>query len=98
MTEAKLSGQETIKRESDYLRGSLNEELADLSTDMITDAAYELMKFHGSYFGYDRDTQLELKKAGLPKKYEFMVPNKKKIVKGKPLDKDLQTNSNRYAV
>jgi sulfite reductase (ferredoxin) len=69
----KLSSQEAIKRESDYLRGSIKEELADLSRNDITDAAYELLKFHGSYFGYDRDTQLERKKAGLEKKYEFMV-------------------------
>lgn len=73
MSEIKLSGQEAIKRESDYLRGSLKEEINDPSTDTISDPAYELMKFHGSYFGYDRDTQLERKKAGLPKKYEFMV-------------------------
>lgn len=73
MTEKKFSTQETIKEQSNYLMGSLHEELADQSTDQISDAAYELMKFHGSYFGYDRDTQLERKKAGLSKKYEFMV-------------------------
>lgn len=73
MTETKRSAQETIKQESHYLMGSLKEELADQATDTISDAAYEMMKFHGSYFGYDRDTQLERKKAGLPKKYEFMV-------------------------
>jgi len=69
----KPAAQEAMKRESDYLRGTLKEELADLSTETITDAAYELLKFHGSYFGYDRDTQLARKKAGLEKKYEFMV-------------------------
>ncbi len=73
MSEQKLSSQETIKRESHYLRGTIAEELADTSKEDISDAAYELLKFHGSYFGYDRDTATARKKAGLEKKYEFMV-------------------------
>jgi len=69
----KLSGQETIKRQSHYLKGDIAEELADLSTQEVTDATYELLKFHGSYFGYDRDTATARKKQGLDKEYEFMV-------------------------
>ena len=69
----KLSGAETIKRESDYLKGNIAQEMADLSKQDVTDATYELLKFHGSYFGYDRDTATQRKKAGLEKEYEFMV-------------------------
>ena len=69
----KLSGQETIKRESHYLKGNIAEELADLSTPEVSDETYELLKFHGSYFGYDRDTATERKQQGLEKEYEFMV-------------------------
>ncbi|NBX02748.1 MAG: NADPH-dependent assimilatory sulfite reductase hemoprotein subunit [Alphaproteobacteria bacterium] len=69
----KLSGAETIKRESDYLKGNIAAELADTSTLDVTDATYELLKFHGSYFGYDRDSATARKKAGLEKEHEFMV-------------------------
>lgn len=72
-TEKKLSGQEAIKLESDYLRGQVAEELADTSSGAVSDATYELLKFHGSYFGYDRDTATERKKAGLEKEHEFML-------------------------
>src|ERR1700761_1034249 len=73
MTEKKLSAQETIKRESHYLKGRIAEELADISTGEVSDATYELLKFHGSYFGYDRDSATARKQAGLEKEYEFMV-------------------------
>ncbi len=75
MTETvkKLSGTETIKRESHNLKGSISEELDDTSSEQVSDATYELLKFHGSYFGYDRDSATERKKAGLDKQYEFMV-------------------------
>ncbi len=69
----KLSGVENIKLTSDHLKGNIAAELADLSTQEVTDPTYELLKFHGSYFGYDRDTATERKKAGLEKEYEFMV-------------------------
>lgn len=74
MTDApKRSKQEGIKLESGYLKGNIAEELADTSTPEVSDATYELLKFHGSYFGYDRDTATERKKAGLEKEFEFMV-------------------------
>ncbi len=69
----KLSGQETIKKTSNWLKGSIAEELADNSTPEVSDATYELLKFHGSYFGYDRDSATERKQKGLDKEYEFMV-------------------------
>ncbi|MFO0388632.1 MAG: NADPH-dependent assimilatory sulfite reductase hemoprotein subunit [Alphaproteobacteria bacterium] len=71
--QVKLSSQETIKKTSNYLKGSIAEELADNSTPEVSDATYELLKFHGSYFGYDRDSATERKQKGLDKEYEFMV-------------------------
>ncbi|MET0155252.1 MAG: NADPH-dependent assimilatory sulfite reductase hemoprotein subunit [Rickettsiales bacterium] len=69
----KLSEQESIKADSRYLRGRVLEELSDASVDFVSDASYELLKFHGSYQGYDRDTATERKKAGLDKQWEFML-------------------------
>ncbi len=71
--EKKLSAQEGYKRESRYLRGNIKQELDDHSSLQVSDETYELLKFHGSYFGYNRDTQTERKKAGLEKEWEFML-------------------------
>ena len=69
----KLSKAETIKRESGYLKGNIVQELADLSTPEVSDETYELLKFHGSYFGYDRDSATARKQQGLAKEFEVMV-------------------------
>ena len=69
----KLSGAETIKEQSAFLKGRVAEELADASTLDVSNETYELLKFHGSYFGHNRDTATERKKQGLDKEYEFMV-------------------------
>ncbi|MFW0777961.1 MAG: NADPH-dependent assimilatory sulfite reductase hemoprotein subunit [Rickettsiales bacterium] len=74
MTEIqKLSKQEILKKESHFLKGDIAADLADTSSDQVTPETYELLKFHGSYFGYDRDTATARKQAGLEKEYEFMV-------------------------
>lgn len=72
MTEPKLSGVETIKKNSHGLRGNIAAELSD-SNDFVSDESYELLKFHGSYQGYDRDTATQRKKQGLDKTWEFML-------------------------
>ncbi|MBL0318664.1 MAG: NADPH-dependent assimilatory sulfite reductase hemoprotein subunit [Alphaproteobacteria bacterium] len=72
-TVKKPSHAEEIKLASRYLRGDVSKELDDTSNDYVSDDVYELLKFHGSYFGYDRDTATERKKAGLEKHHEFMV-------------------------
>ena len=71
--EKKPVPQEAMKRESRHLRGKIKQELEDTSNLEVSDETYELLKFHGSYFGYDRDTQTERKKAGLEKEWEFML-------------------------
>jgi len=69
----KLSAVEGYKAASEHLKGNIAAELADNSSEQVSDGTYELLKFHGSYFGYDRDSATTRKKAGLDKEYEFMV-------------------------
>ena len=61
---------EGLKVISDGLGGFLLDELADLSTDRITEGAYQLLKFHGSYQQDDRDTRRERKKQGLDRAWQ----------------------------
>lgn len=69
----KQSKVELIKEDSEYLKGNIAQELADESTPNVSDASYELLKFHGSYQGYNRDTATARKKAKLDKEWEFML-------------------------
>lgn len=71
-TARKLSGVEALKSSSRYLRGALAEELAACGTQVSEDG-YNLLKFHGSYEQYNRDTATALKQAGEEKEYSFMV-------------------------
>ncbi|MFV0444183.1 MAG: NADPH-dependent assimilatory sulfite reductase hemoprotein subunit [Planctomycetaceae bacterium] len=64
--EVKLSKVEFIKDASNYLRGTLAEELANDQPNISDDSA-NLLKFHGSYQQDDRD----VRKSG--KDYIFMV-------------------------
>ncbi|MBW5445493.1 assimilatory sulfite reductase (NADPH) hemoprotein subunit [Cohnella sp. CFH 77786] len=64
---------ERIKRESNYLRGSLAETLEDRITASIPDDDNRLMKFHGSYLQDDRDLRNERQKQKLEPAYQFMV-------------------------
>lgn len=72
MSETKPTSQETIKAESHKLRGNIIAELAD-DNAYVSDASYELLKFHGSYQGYNRDTATARKKQKLDKEWEFML-------------------------
>jgi sulfite reductase (NADPH) hemoprotein beta-component len=64
---------EEIKRQSDYLRGSLAETLEDRITGSIPEDDNRLMKFHGSYMQDDRDLRNERNKQKLEPAYQFMV-------------------------
>ena len=68
----KLSSVERLKRESEGLRGTLAAELAAGGISVSEDA-YQLLKFHGSYEQFDRDTATERKQARLEKEYQFMA-------------------------
>ena len=67
-----LSGVEALKQSSRRLRGSLAEELAAPGAQVSEDG-YNLLKFHGSYEQYDRDTATERKQRGEDKEYSFMA-------------------------
>ena len=68
----KISKAEAIKQQSRHLRGHLARDLADTTTPFDGEG-YSLLKFHGIYQGYDRDSATELKQAGESKHYQFMV-------------------------
>lgn len=71
-TAVKPVSQEGMKERSLYLKGVIAEDLAS-DKPAVLEETYELLKFHGTYEGYNRDTATERKKAGLEKEYEFMV-------------------------
>jgi sulfite reductase (NADPH) hemoprotein beta-component len=64
---------EDIKRQSNYLRGSLAETLEDRITGSIPEDDNRLMKFHGSYMQDDRDLRNERNKQKLEPAYQFML-------------------------
>lgn len=64
---------EDIKINSDYLRGTIAEELRDESTGAISAHDQQLTKFHGIYMQDDRDIRDERKASGLEPAYSFMV-------------------------
>jgi sulfite reductase (ferredoxin) len=68
----KLSAVETLKSDSRHLRGRLAEELAEGGIQVSEDA-YQLLKFHGSYEQFDRDTATDRKQNGIEKEYQFML-------------------------
>ncbi len=73
MEPRKLSGAETLKANSHGLRGDLARELEGNPRGGISEAAYGLLKFHGSYEQFDRDTATARKQAGDDKEWQFMV-------------------------
>jgi sulfite reductase (ferredoxin) len=68
----KISKAEAVKQQSRQLRGHLARDLADTATPFDGEG-YSLLKFHGIYQGYDRDSATELKQAGESKHYQLMV-------------------------
>ena len=68
----KLSSVEALKTSSDFLRGRIAEELAEGGIQVSEDT-YQLLKFHGSYEQFDRDTATDRKQHGIEKEYQFML-------------------------
>ena len=64
---------EDIKIDSNYLRGTIEEGLADTSTGAISASDQQLTKFHGTYMQDDRDLRDERKAQGLEPAYSFMI-------------------------
>ena len=70
---AKLSKNEHIKVESNYLRGTIDESLADESTGSIGASDAQLTKFHGTYLQDNRDLRKQLIKERKEKAFSFMI-------------------------
>ncbi|VEU20525.1 DEKNAAC101426 [Brettanomyces naardenensis] len=64
---------EDFKRESNFLRGTIKEGLADTSTGAMSASDQQLTKFHGVYLQDDRELRDQRKKDGLEPAYAFMV-------------------------
>lgn len=69
----KLSQEESIKEQSNYLRGTIGESLEDPLTGALRPDDVKLIKFHGSYQQHDRDLERERKRQKLEPLYQFMV-------------------------
>ena len=68
-----FSKNETIKGESNLLRGTILEGLADESTGALAEADTQLTKFHGIYQQDDRDLRKERRQKKLERAYCFMI-------------------------
>jgi len=68
-----LSEVEKIKYDSNYLRGTLVESLADPITGSMVFADTQISKFHGMYQQFDRDLEKERKRQKLEPAYSFLI-------------------------
>ncbi|TVP79565.1 MAG: NADPH-dependent assimilatory sulfite reductase hemoprotein subunit [Puniceicoccaceae bacterium] len=68
-----LHKNEGIKARSQYLRGTILEGLADVSTGSIAADDQQLTKFHGLYQQDDRDVRAQRRKHKLDKAYSFLA-------------------------
>ena len=73
MSDQKLAANEYIKIRSNYLRGTIKEGLADLSTGAMSEDDQQLLKFHCTYQQDDRDLRPNRRKHKLDKAYSFMI-------------------------
>ncbi len=70
---AAASPVEKIKADSRYLRGTLQESLADAVTGSLREDDQTLIKYHGSYQQDDRDLREERRQQKLEPDYSFMI-------------------------
>lgn len=73
MSEKKLAHNEYLKIDSDYLRGTLAEGIADYTTGGLTEDEQQLLKFHGCYLQDDRDLRADRRKHKLEKAFSFLI-------------------------
>jgi sulfite reductase (NADPH) hemoprotein beta-component len=64
---------ETVKAQSNYLRGTIADGLQDPLTGAIPGDAPLLLKFHGTYQQDDRDLRDERRRQRLEPDYQFMI-------------------------
>ncbi len=72
-SDAPPSGVEALKKTSRGLRGGIADALAEIGTDRFSEDDAQLLKTHGVYQQYDRDTATERKKQKLDKEYMMMA-------------------------
>ncbi|MEC6884093.1 assimilatory sulfite reductase (NADPH) hemoprotein subunit [Photobacterium piscicola] len=65
MTEQKLSDNERLKRQSNFLRGTIEQDLDDRITGGFSADNFQLIRFHGMYQQDDRDIRAERAKQKL---------------------------------
>ncbi|PTN06354.1 NADPH-dependent assimilatory sulfite reductase hemoprotein subunit [Mangrovibacterium marinum] len=70
---SKLSEVEKLKYDSNYLRGTLEQSLADPVTGAIADGDTQISKFHGIYQQHDRDLEKERKQQKLEPAWSFLI-------------------------
>lgn len=68
-----LSEVEKLKYDSNYLRGTLLESLADPVTAAIAAGDTQISKFHGLYQQFDRDLEKERKRQKLEPAFSFLI-------------------------
>lgn len=69
----RLSPDESLKAESDYLRGTIALGLLDRITSAVPGNDIKLMKFHGIYEQDDREVRDERRRQKLEPAYQFMI-------------------------
>lgn len=69
----KLSENERIKSQSDFLRGTISEDLKDDLTGGFTSDNFQLIRFHGMYQQDDRDIRAERTKQKLEPLHNVML-------------------------
>jgi len=73
IVEGKHADNERLKLESDYLRGTIVEDLADRMTGGFTPDNYQLIRTHGMYQQDDRDIRAERQKQKLEPLHNVML-------------------------
>ncbi|EAR53878.1 putative sulfite reductase (NADPH) hemoprotein beta-component [Photobacterium sp. SKA34] len=73
MTDQKLSDNERLKRESNALRGTIEQDLGDRMTGGFTADNFQLIRFHGMYQQDDRDIRAERAKQKLEPLHNVML-------------------------
>ena len=73
VVEGKLADNERLKRESNFLRGTIKEDLQDRVTGGFTKDNFQLIRFHGMYQQDDRDIRTERAKQKLEPLHNVML-------------------------
>lgn len=72
-TDQPLSDNERIKIESNFLRGTISEDIENQLTGGFNDDNIQLIKFHGLYQQDDRDIRAERKEQKLEPRHHFLM-------------------------